>query len=101
MPIIHLSGKGSVNLEALSGVLGIPGYSGKGVLSYDLQTDGILDTASGMIPVTEVSLDLKDGSLTTPFASESLEGITASLRLDSPLGDPRFMPSALLITSRI
>lgn len=85
-PIIHLSGKGSADLHVLSGILGIAGYSGKGVLSYDLQADGILDTASGKIPVTDVSLDLKDGSLTTPFASESLEGITASLRLSSEKG---------------
>ncbi|HBG25312.1 MAG TPA: hypothetical protein DDX10_09740, partial [Rikenellaceae bacterium] len=65
------------------------GYSFGGELTYSIKANGIFDQKRGVIPVTDATVTVANGSITTPYISESLEEINAKISLRSAKGGMR------------
>lgn len=78
--------KGDLNLNLLTRALGLEGFKFEGDLTFSGMVDGVYDSATGGIPVTDIVISLEKGSLTTPYISEPLKEIKARLAIKSPKG---------------
>ena len=85
-PNVNAEFNGELNLNLLTKALGLEGFKFEGDLSFKGMVDGIYDSATGAIPVTDISISLDKGSLTTPYTSESLKEINAKVTLKTLKG---------------
>jgi len=88
---VHISAdiSGGADMSLFTKALGLKGYSFGGELSYSIKANGIFDQKRGVIPVTDAIVTVANGSITTPYISESLEEINAKISLRSVKGGMR------------
>ncbi len=88
-PEIKSEFNGELNLNLLTQALGLEGFKFEGDLSFNGMVDGIYDSATGTIPVTNILISLEKGSLTTPYISEPLKDIKAKVAIKSLKGSQK------------
>ncbi|PKO98301.1 MAG: hypothetical protein CVU13_10635 [Bacteroidetes bacterium HGW-Bacteroidetes-8] len=77
---------GGADMSLFTKALGLKGYSFAGELSYSLKANGTYNKERGVIPVTDATITVVNGSITTPYISEPLEEINAKISLRSAKG---------------
>ncbi len=82
-PDISSQFRGELNLGMLTQALGLEGFKFDGALTFNGVANGKYDSSAGTIPVTDIAITLQKGSLSTPYISESLSDINASVLIKS------------------
>lgn len=77
---------GGADMSLLTKALGMKGFTFAGDLTYNIKVNGTYNKERGEIPVTDATITVAKGSVTTPYMTESIEDINAKVSLKSAKG---------------
>jgi len=77
---------GGADMSLFTKALGMKGFAFTGDLSYSIKANGVYNKERGEIPVTDATITVTNGSVTTPYITESIEEINATVSLRSAKG---------------
>jgi AsmA protein len=75
-----------IDLEKLNQALGIPNLDLKGILVGNVKAKGKYDQKKSLFPVTNGSLDLKDGFIKTQYYPHPITNITVNAKINNQKG---------------
>lgn len=75
-----------IDLEKLNRALGIPNLDLKGILVGDIKAKGKYDQKKSLFPVTDGSLDLKNGFVKTQYYPNPITNITIATKINNQKG---------------